>query len=90
MSRYDQEDSIKRGTMMATPRAFVNLRNRILSGEVPTTNIVIREGQRLDQIAFQQYNDGRLWWVIATASGIGWCMQVPPGTVLTIPDPRGF
>ncbi len=87
MSRYATDQSIKRGTMLGTANAFSNLRNRILTGELAATRIVIREGQRLDQIAFQQYNDGRMWWVIAAASGIGWCMQVPPGTVLTIPDP---
>ena len=36
-------------------------------------------------IAGDAYNDSSLWWVIAAASGIGWGLQVPPGTVIRIP-----
>jgi nucleoid-associated protein YgaU len=44
------------------------------------------EGERLDVLAGQIYNDARYWWVLAAASDIGWGMQVPPGTVIRIPD----
>ena len=46
---------------------------------------VIQDGERLDTLAGERYGDGRLWWVIAAASGIGWGLQVPPGTRLRIP-----
>ena len=29
--------------------------------------------------------DGMNWWIIAAASGIGWWLQCPPGTLLAIP-----
>jgi hypothetical protein len=41
--------------------------------------------ERLDIIAGELYGDASLWWIIAAASGIGWGMQCPPGTVLDIP-----
>ena len=47
---------------------------------------VLSEGQkRLDHYAYEEYGDGMNWWVIAAASGIGWWMQCPPGTLLIIP-----
>ena len=45
----------------------------------------MKEGERLDQIAGVVYGDSTLWWMIAAASGIGWGLQVPPGTKLRIP-----
>jgi len=46
---------------------------------------VLNEGERLDTIAGRVYGNARLWWIIAAASGIGWPLQVPPGTQLLIP-----
>ena len=43
------------------------------------------ETDRLDTLAGSVYGDGRLWWVIAAASGIGWWTQVPSGTLVLIP-----
>lgn len=42
-------------------------------------------GRRLDHLASQTYGDHTLWWVIASASGIGWSLQCPPDTVVKIP-----
>lgn len=47
---------------------------------------ILEDGERLDQIAGNAYLDSSYWWVIAAASGIGWGLQVPPGTVLRIPS----
>ena len=43
----------------------------------------------MDIIAHSEYGDGRLWWVIAAASGIGWGLQVPPGTIIKMPSNVG-
>jgi nucleoid-associated protein YgaU len=47
---------------------------------------VLESGERLDTLAGQHYKDSSYWWVIAAASGIGWGLQVPPGTVIRIPS----
>mgnify|MGYP001296555193 CR=1 FL=1 len=52
---------------------------------IPTNTHVVKQGERLDTIAGTAYGSGALWWVIAAASGIGWGLQVPPGTLLRIP-----
>jgi len=46
---------------------------------------VLAEGQRLDHIAGKEYGDSSLWWIIAAASGIGWGLQCPAGTMIRIP-----
>jgi hypothetical protein len=55
------------------------------AGEIETTTIVLTQGQRLDHLAGQFYGDSRYWWVIAAASGIGWALQCPVGTIVKIP-----
>ena len=47
--------------------------------------IISEESKRLDHYAFEYYNEPNNWWIIAAASGIGWWLQVPAGTVLRIP-----
>lgn len=63
----------------------VLIRNGIKNGAIDTTDIVLEEDRRLDQIAGQYYGDASYWWVIASASGIGWGLQVPAGTIINIP-----
>jgi hypothetical protein len=53
--------------------------------KIDFTTIELKEKQRLDHLAGVVYNDSSYWWVIASASGIGWGLQVPAGTVIRIP-----
>jgi hypothetical protein len=46
---------------------------------------VTKLGERLDHIAFNEYDDANYWWIIAAASGINWWLQIPDGIVLYIP-----
>ena len=57
------------------------MQNGVINCNVKT----LEEGERLDTISGSVYNDSSLWWVIAAASGIGWGLQVPPGTIIKIP-----
>jgi nucleoid-associated protein YgaU len=78
-SRYDS------GKLLATNQAITRIRDAVKSGAIRTSLQVFQEGDRIDAIAGRYYGDGRLWWVIAAASNIGWWMQVPPGTRIVIP-----
>ena len=70
---------------LASARSVKNIRAAVKKGKLSVTSRVVKEGERLDQIAHDEYGDARLWWVIAAASSIGWWMQIPAGTFLKIP-----
>ena len=84
-SRYRKDGLVQGGKLRGTSIGLIKLRRRLQRGEITTQTVVLKEGQRLDQLAQQAYGDGRLWWVIAAASGIGWWMQAPPGTRVLVP-----
>jgi len=85
IDRYSGDGFVRGGKLLGTNQAIVRLRDGIDTGRVKVTTTVLRGFQRLDILAQNQYGDGRLWWVIATASDIGWWLQAPPGTRLVIP-----
>jgi len=84
ISRHRSDNYARIG--MGTNRAIVRIRDGISNGLLSYTVAVLKEGQRLDHIAHATYGDGRLWWIIAAASNIGWWLQVPPGTRVRIPE----
>lgn len=85
MNRYRSDRRIRGGKLLATNTSIRNIRNGIRSGRIKTRFVRTKEGERLDIIAAKYLGDARLWWVVAACSGVGWAMQVPPGTVLNIP-----
>tara|TARA_Y100000034_G_C6829069_1_gene374084 strand:- start:15 stop:311 length:297 start_codon:yes stop_codon:yes gene_type:complete len=85
IDRYENDNPVQSGRILGTNSAIIRLRDGIDSGEVRTTIDILRGAQRLDILAHRQYGDGRLWWIIAAASGIGWWLQAPAGTRLVIP-----
>ena len=84
-SRYRGDDVIRGGKIRGTSLGLLKLRRRIQGDEIATAVVVLKENQRLDQLAQQFCGDGRLWWIIAAASGIGWWLQAPPGTRVVVP-----
>ena len=83
-SRYSFSKKIKDGQLITAADTF-KINVAIRYGQVPYETIILEQGQRLDHIAGAAYGDGTLWWIIAAASGIGWGMQCPPGTIIKIP-----
>lgn len=84
-SRYRSTPQISGGQQLATSTSISSLRQRIKSGQIAVVNRVVLSGrERLDTLAGIYYGDAKYWWVIAAASGIGWGLQVPAGTVINI------
>ncbi len=85
-SRYTRTPVLNYGAQYGTSSAREAIQTAIKEGRIGTTSMLLRGAERLDTIAGVVYGDSRYWWVIAAASNIGWGMQVPPGTILRIPD----
>ena len=86
MKRYTNTPLVSVGRAKGTSNSVYNIRLGVSSGNIRFTTRTLQESQRLDVLAGIEYGDSKLWWVIAAASNIGWSLQVPPGTLLRIPD----
>jgi len=85
ISRYSRSPILRGGRLIGSSNSAALIYRGVQNGVIDINIQVLRADQRLDQIAGEVYGDGRLWWVIAAASGIGWAPQCPGGTVLSIP-----
>ncbi len=72
--------------LISTSNASPNIFKAIESGRLNFSVHLLEEGERLDYLAGVYYGDSSLWWVLAAASGIGYALQVPPGTVIRVPS----
>lgn len=84
--RYTSRNLISLGTQYGTGQSHVVIRQAIKDGSLEYTTMILKGFERLDTIAGSVYNDSSLWWVLAAASGIGWGLQVPPDTIINIPN----
>lgn len=85
-SRYSRTPVLDFGAQYGTARAHEAIRKAISTGQIKFREIVVRGAERLDTIAGSVYGDGRYYWILAAASDIGWGLQVPPGTIIRIPQ----
>lgn len=85
-SRYVRAPVLALGEHYGTSEAIRVIRSAIKNGKMPTKELIVHERQRLDTLAGAIYGDGRYWWILAASSNIGWALQVPPGTVLYVPE----
>ena len=85
VSRYQRASKINGGKSYGTYNAGFIIHEAIQRRAIDYITHITKESERLDVIAGQYYQDGNLWWIISGASGIGWGLQVPPGTLLNIP-----
>lgn len=86
ISRYRLDPQINLGKQLTTSTAMKILREKIGRGIPIVRTIVLTGEDRLDTLAGAIYGDAKLWWLLAAASGIGWGLQVPPGTMISIVD----
>ena len=92
MSRYSKT-KIKKAKSQSKNKNIVNVYATTIYQRIPETNgdlhIISTEGDRLDNLAFQFYEDESLWWYIGKANGIT-TLNIPAGTSLRIPASTNF
>ena len=86
IGRYTFTGLINNGVGKSNPRVSSKIYAGIMSGKISFTVKRINRFERLDKISAEKYGDASYWWVIAAASGIGWGLQLPPGTIVRIPS----
>lgn len=86
MGRYNDSTTYEFGKARGASQSPGKVYDAVKSGQINAEVYILKEGQRIDTIAGEVYGDSTMWWVIAAASGIGWPLQVPPGTRILIPD----
>ena len=85
ISRYSNTSRINLGNQLGTPEDVLSLRVKNNNGTIPIIRkITLTSSDRLDTLSGDIYGDSKYWWVLAAASGIGWGMQVPSGTIINI------
>jgi hypothetical protein len=91
MNRYKNNNILNGNSLLGTKPKYATttlcsaIFNDCKSGRIQTEQITYNEGDRLDYLAQKYYGNGIDWWIIAAASGIGWWLQINPGTIITIP-----
>lgn len=86
-NRYAVDTRLASSSFLGTAQAVTRIRRGIKFGTVSIKSIVTMTGaDRLDTLAGQIYGNSRYWWVLAAASDIGWGLQLPPGTLVYVPD----
>ena len=86
IGRYARAPLINLGTQYGTSAAISAIRANIANGNIRFDEVQLQEGKRLDILAGEFYGDGRLFWILAASSHIGWSLQVPPGTRIVVPN----
>lgn len=67
-------------------RVFTTTYYPVIQHQDDDVIVISNEGDYLDNLAFQFYNDPTLWWIIALANNLGkGRMSVPPGLQLRVP-----
>ena len=90
MSRYEltRKRKSNRKFVSNSSKIETNHYNTTIYDEVPKSNddiyVITQAGDRLDQLAYEFYQDQHLWWFIARANNIS-TMNISAGTRLRIP-----
>lgn len=83
--RYTYAPPINSGEGRSNPRVSAKIYNGVINGAIPFKAQRLKQHQRLDHLAAEFYGSSSYWWIIAAASGIGWNLQVPAGTIIRVP-----
>jgi hypothetical protein len=84
--RYSSAPRLAFGSQLGTSSSLERVRAAVADRSLAVETILLRGVERLDTLAGAIYGDASYWWILAAASGIGWGLQVPPGTIIKVPQ----
>lgn len=84
--RYDKTPILNLGTQYGTSEFIPKIRKAIELGQIRFEIHILTGKERLDTIAAEYYGDSLKYDILAAASNIGNCLQVPPGTTIIVPN----
>jgi hypothetical protein len=84
--RYDRTPLLNLGTQYGTSEFIPQIRSAIASGIIRYNEHILTGKERLDTLAAEFYGDPLKYYILAAASNIGNCLQVPPGTTIIVPN----
>jgi nucleoid-associated protein YgaU len=84
--RYDRTPLLNLGTQYGTSEFVPQLRKAIAEGRIRYEEHVLTGKERLDTLAAEYYGDPLKYYILAAASNIGNVLQVPPGTLIIVPN----
>ena len=84
MKRYDNIQIIKKEGERKFTETVVY---PVINPSINDTYIITKQGDRLDNLAWEYYRDPSLWWILARANNMGKGTLFPEvGVQLRIPD----
>lgn len=60
--------------------------DQVQDGTIPSHEVIVKPGVRIEHIAFDEFGDSEYWWVISLCNNIGFAPQVRGGTSLLVPN----
>jgi hypothetical protein len=88
MSRYNLTNQIKDANGVRKSASWIF---PVPPASINDTYITTTTPDRLDKLANDFYGDSQLWWIIASANGLGkGTLIVPANTTIRIPENSGI
>ena len=87
--RYTYTPPINMGEGKSNPWISSKIYLGVMQGSIKFKAHKLKRASRLDHISAEFYGTSKYWWIIAAASGIGWGLQVPEGTIIRVPQILG-
>jgi hypothetical protein len=84
--RYDRTPLLNLGQFYGTSEFVPQIRRAIANGIIRYDEHILTGKERLDTLAAEFYGDPLKYDILAAASNIGNCLQVPPGTTIIVPN----
>lgn len=85
-SRYARLPVYQAKDKHGTTRATIPIRRRLDGDTVTRLTYTMKAPETIEYLAWQFYKSSQEWWRIADAMPLGFPLDLPPGTRVSVPD----